>query len=310
MNKISGILPIRNGEAWIARNLPRILTNLSQDDELVVVDDGSVDASYSLVMSFAKNDSRISLHRTKGIGLVDALNLAISNAKFEWLARFDIDDFYSRERLNYQRRAIQNETVVIFCDYRVLRNGTINLGLIPSPLTDSAIRVSLFRSARTAHPSALINKAALLKCGGYEGSDFPAEDLGLWTRISEQGQLISIPHEGLLYNMRGGSISRENRALIAEKRMRILQSYKDHFEMDSVLEKLSETINLYEGTSYGRERLLLHYWDLLHPLSQELLGKYRTLTIRKSLSRLLLSPSSLIPILDLGYYRCLRSFYK
>ena len=310
MPNVSGVLPIKNGEFWIARNLPRILANLSSDDELIIIEDGSADRSYSLVKSFAENDPRISIHRTKGVGLVDALNIAISFSRFEWLARFDIDDFYSRERLAQQKQAIREGVVAIFSDYRVLRNGTTNLGLFPSPITDSATRTSLLRSQRTAHPSALVDKNALLKSGGYKLDDFPAEDLGLWTRLSERGELISIPHECLFYNMRSGSISRMNRSLITEKRDVILKKYVNQFDIDYVFNKLSETVEVYRGTSHSKERTLLHYWDLMHPLSQSLLGSKRSQIVKSQLRLLLLNPKSLLPALGLGYFRLLRSFYK
>ena len=310
MPSVSGVLPIRNGEFWVARNLPRILTNLSMDDELIVIDDGSTDKSYSLVKSFAENDPRISIHRTKGVGLVDALNVAVSLSKFEWLARFDVDDFYSRERLSQQKQAIRKDVVAIFSDFRVLRNGTTNLGFFPSPITDSATRTSLLRSQRTAHPSALVDKGALLRSGGYKLDDFPAEDLGLWTRLSEYGELISIPQECLFYNMRSGSISRMNRSLIAEKRDRILENYLNQFDIDYVFNKLSETIEIYRGINHSEERTLLHYWDLMHPLSQSLLGSKRSQLVKKQMRLLLLNPKNLIPMVGLGYFRSLRSFYK
>ena len=92
MLAISGILPIKNGEHWISRNLPKILKTLSLDDELIVVDDGSSDNTYSLLSQQASKDQRIKTLRTTGVGLVEALNLAINQSENSWLARFDIDD--------------------------------------------------------------------------------------------------------------------------------------------------------------------------------------------------------------------------
>ena len=181
MLAISGILPIKNGEHWISRNLPKILKTLSLDDELIAVDDGSSDNTYSLLSQQASKDQRIKILRTTGVGLVEALNLAINQSGNSWLARFDIDDTYPENRISKQREEIDSNTSVIFTDYRMRLNGRTNLGYLPSPITHLATKLSLLRSQRTAHPSALINKEKLLKVGGYLQSEFPAEDLGLWT---------------------------------------------------------------------------------------------------------------------------------
>jgi len=310
MPSISGILPIKDGQRWIARNFPRILVNLAVDDELVVIDDGSTDASYKMVMSFAESDERIIVRQTKGIGLVDSLNLGISASKYDWLARFDIDDFYSRDRISLQRARIENSVSAIFCDYRILHNGKSNLGLIPSPLNEYATRISLLRSQRTAHPSVIINKSKLLKVGGYLQNEYPAEDLGLWTRLASVGQLVSIPHEGLYYNLRKGSISRENQDLISNKRELIIDKFMKNLDIDLIYNSLNATEDIYSSIPYGRERTLLHYWDLLHSKSRELLGHKRAREIEVKLGRLLLNPLNSSSVLSLAFYRGLRRFYK
>jgi glycosyltransferase involved in cell wall biosynthesis len=310
MVRVSGILPIKNGDQWIARSLPRILANLDSEDELIVIDDGSSDLSYKLVMSFAESDNRIKLHRTKGVGLVESLNLGISESISEWVARFDIDDFYSRDRLKMQKENIDESLVAIFSDYQILHNGKSNLGIIPSPITDSATTLSLLRSQRTAHPSALIRKSSLIKVGGYLQSEYPAEDLGLWTRLAEVGMLTSIPLVGLYYNMRAGSISRENKNLIAQKREIILNAFIKVLDMDYVYSNLEKTIDTYKKLERGRERTLLHYWDLTHSQSQKLLGKARRRDVKRRLGLAVSNPLNSVANTNLMYYRYLRKLYK
>ena len=75
--KISGLLPVYNGEKFIDMCLPLILKNLNDDDELIIVDNGSTDGSKIKLERWSGVDSRIRLITTKKPGLVHALNLGI-----------------------------------------------------------------------------------------------------------------------------------------------------------------------------------------------------------------------------------------
>ena len=310
MLAISGILPIKNGEHWISRNLPKILKTLSLDDELIVVDDGSSDNTYSLLSEQASKDQRIKILRTTGVGLVEALNLAINQSENSWLARFDIDDTYPENRISIQREEIDSNTSVIFTDYRIRLNGGTNLGHIPSPITHLATKLSLLRSQRTAHPSALINKEKLLKVGGYLQSEFPAEDLGLWTRLSLIGSLKSVPINGLEYNFHRGSITRLNQDLISSKRDAILKVYSKSLEMHEIFAALEETRSSYKEVSLRNQRLILHLWDFLHPISRQSLGEKKINSIQRLLSLSLLNPRGSIAAGHLIAFKTLRSLLK
>jgi len=310
MLAISGILPIKNGEHWISRNLPKILKTLSLDDELIVVDDGSSDNTYSLLSEQASKDQRIKTLRTTGVGLVEALNLAINQSGNSWLARFDIDDTYPENRISTQREEIDSNTSVIFTDYRMRLNGKTHLGYIPSPITHLATKLSLLRSQRTAHPSALINKEKLLKVGGYLQSEFPAEDLGLWTRLSLIGSLKSVPINGLDYNFHRGSITRMNQDLISSKRDAILKVYSKSLDMHEIFAALEETRSSYKEVSLRNQRLILHLWDFLHPISRQSLGDKKINSIQRLLSLSLLNPRGSIAAGNLFAFKTLRSLLK
>ena len=290
MPTISGVLPIKNGEPWIPITLPKILGCLEDRDELVIIDDGSTDNTLRLVSDFAGNDQRIRIVQLHGQGLVEALNNGVDQSRNSWIARFDIDDFYPQNRLKIQRHKINHDIAAIFTDYRIKLNGKYNLGLIASPITDSATRLSLLRSQRTAHPSALFSKEKFVSAGGYVSSEFPAEDLGLWVRISNFGKLISVDSEGLQYNLRQGSISRVNRDIIILKKKRIVESYVEMLNIDLVFDKLEETLQTYTQTTFAPDRILLHLWDLTHPLSQEKLGKNKSQFVKGMLMRQLSNP--------------------
>ena len=178
---VSGILPIHNGEHWIKKNLENILSTLRQQDELVIVENGSSDRSHKLLTDYKKQDSRINLISLSRPGLVDSLNAAVNESTNELLARFDIDDSYSSFRLACQVQTLMDSDQncgAVFSDYRITSESGFHLGRIYSPIFPFQTKLSLFNSQRTAHPSVLFRKSLVLEAGMYRKDDFPAEDLG------------------------------------------------------------------------------------------------------------------------------------
>jgi hypothetical protein len=110
--------------------------------------------------------------------------------------------------------------------------------------------------------------------------------------------------------MRAGSISRENKNLIAQKREIILNAFIKVLDMDYVYSNLENTIDTYKKLERGRERTLLHYWDLTHSQSQKLLGKARRRDVKRRLGLAVSNPLNYVANTNLMYYRYLRKMYK
>src|SRR5690606_11789828 len=81
-----------------------ILAQTERSLELLIVDNGSTDATPSIIGALAARDPRVRPLRLERPGLVDALNLAAAAAGARYLARMDADDFSLPRRLEEQRR--------------------------------------------------------------------------------------------------------------------------------------------------------------------------------------------------------------
>ena len=257
--RISGLLPIYNGEKYIDVNIPSILKNLNLNDELVIVNNGSTDKSLKMLKSWEKYDSRIKLIDLKNPGLVAALNLGITECQNYWIARFDIDDIYPANRLELQRNNLTKNSVANFSDYEFISVTGKSLGVVPSAVYSPEVSVSLISSQRTAHPSVIFLKEAVLAAGGYRELDFPAEDLSLWLRLSRLGELSSTPSVLLKYMINQGSISTLNSRLIHDKTINLYRTigiYKKDIAL--TLLNLKNQLTRYETlTSPGIRKILL-----------------------------------------------------
>lgn len=75
---ISVIVPVYNAERWLRRCVDSILAQTFTDFELLLIDDGSTDASPAICDSYAAYDPRVrALHKPNG-GVSSARNVGLS----------------------------------------------------------------------------------------------------------------------------------------------------------------------------------------------------------------------------------------
>jgi glycosyltransferase involved in cell wall biosynthesis len=281
--RISAVVPIKNGEKFLSKFLPQVIKNLDYSDEIVIVNDRSTDRTESIVKEWASKYLQIRLINNTESGLVSALNLGIRESSFDWIARFDVDDSYSDDRLKKQRELISSETVAIFSDYEIMGSGKFPLGTIHSPISPLACSLSLISSQRTAHPSSIFNKNAFKFVGGYRKGDFLVEDLSLWLRLSRIGDLVSIPQSLLKYNLNRNSVSMQNREEMKKNKKKVMSEIgisPDHLKQ---IENFEVSVSLYEGVPDPHIRTLLLAKEIILNLKES--RKHISWRSRRSLTR-------------------------
>lgn len=90
--KISVIIPVYNSEKYLEDCIKSVLHQTFTDWELILVDDGSTDSSYSICEKFAKEDLRIQLLHQENKGQGAARNYALSQCHGEYVTYLDSDD--------------------------------------------------------------------------------------------------------------------------------------------------------------------------------------------------------------------------
>ena len=208
---VTVLMPVRNACLQIGNAIRDLSAGLQDQDELLVVDDGSEDGTAQVLSEFAKRDARIRLVNTSGVGLVRALNLGLVEATHDWIARADADDRYPRDRLVRQREARQEDTVLVTGDYGIAVDDR-KLGVIPCALGHPFVVASLVNPQRIPHPGVMYLRPAVMEAGGYQAAEFPAEDVGLWLRLARVGNFVGVPHEVVRWTMSLGSITHQRQA--------------------------------------------------------------------------------------------------
>lgn len=262
-NRISCVMPVKNGEAHLGILIPEILAMLQSEDELIFVNDGSTDKTSKIIESYMLEDERIKLIQTRGVGLVSALNLGVSESVNPWIARFDADDLFDPSRLSIQRLLIADSVAVVFSDYSFMSHSGHYLGTVRSAISPSATLLSLISGQRTPHPVSLINRELLLASGGYLLGEYPVEDLGLWLRLSNYGDLVSTPTILLKYRLTRTSVSKLNREKQLRKKNELIYNWAGwNVVYSNCLSDFTKTKTLYLSSTGGYERILLHLREL------------------------------------------------
>ena len=177
------------------------------------------------IFKYSKREKNIRVINNPGSGIVDALNFGIANSRNNWIARFDIDDLYSKERIEKQRKLISEGVAAIFCDYMFIDENGRSLGKVLSPVFNSVNIWSLINSQRTPHPGVIFSKSAFNSAGKYRTGDFPAEDISLWWRMTKYGKLISVPDILLFYRLHSSSVTATKNQAVNLKRREALKIY-------------------------------------------------------------------------------------
>lgn len=109
---ISCIVPVFNGERYLRQALDSICAQTYRPIEVIVVDDGSTDATAVIVASFG---DRLRYLRQDNQGPPAARNLGIRAAKGEYVAFLDADDLWHPEKLQRQAKRFEARPELGYC---------------------------------------------------------------------------------------------------------------------------------------------------------------------------------------------------
>ncbi|MBR4803971.1 MAG: glycosyltransferase family 2 protein [Bacteroidales bacterium] len=139
MCKISVIVPVYNTEAYLPRCIDSILGQSLTDFELLLVDDGSPDRCGAICDDYAAKDSRVKVFHKENGGVSSARNLALDNAKGEWITFVDSDDELMSDGLKVLAENISDEVDMVMGGFLECEE---NGKLISQPLTKRTLLLS------------------------------------------------------------------------------------------------------------------------------------------------------------------------
>jgi glycosyltransferase involved in cell wall biosynthesis len=220
---VSVVVPAYNAAAFLPAALQSIAAQTLQPLETIVVDDASSDETAAIAASFG---ARV-ICQPRNMGPSAARNAGVAAAAGAWVAFLDADDWWSREKLALQWKALQRWPGASFCltDYDVIReDGVLLQGQAGSHPGYQAVRASdrdgdaacfspesfidgLVRSMFVRQSSVIASRAVFARCGGYDEALRLGEDYDLFLRMVAFGPAVAVERSLVTYCRRPASLS-------------------------------------------------------------------------------------------------------
>ena len=212
--RVTALVPAYNAAAWLAETLDSALAQSFRDFEVVVVDDGSSDATGAIADRYAaQHPERIRVIHQANAGLPAARNAAIAAARGEYLALLDADDVWRPDHLQRAVAALDADPGLGLVHANIERidaeGRTIEVcGPRWRGVADPYAALAL-RLEHVSCPTAVFRRSAVEAVGGFDlrFTGLGCEDRDLWLRIVERFGIRYLDHVTAGYRMHGGSMS-------------------------------------------------------------------------------------------------------
>ena len=235
MKHVSIVIPVFNKEAYLAETITSVLQQTYSSFELLLINDGSTDASLKIMRSF--EDTRIRIIDQKNHGLSKTRNRGVAEAQYELIALLDADDLWLPNHLKHLVELSENfpEAQLFATGYQELFNSgkTVKPKLNtahkhPYILTDFFTE-SLYQPLII--PSALaFTKASFNTLAGFNEQTTYSEDVDFLIRANLQFKMAYDPKITCYYRTGiAGQISSLNKSdLQVPKFGQLLRAYPNH----------------------------------------------------------------------------------
>jgi len=205
---VSIITPTYNHEKYIADCIRSAQAQTFEHWEMIVVDDGSTDTTYSVACALAESDTRIKVFTQTNVGifrLAETYNFALSQSKGKYVAVLEGDDVWLPEKLSLQIAEMEVDDDLVLSYGKAYSSSadlsvdfSLNdLSFLPSSALQnnpvgSSTEVLVFRNYLVAL-TVMLRKSTLESIGGFRQSHgLPLVDVTTWIEMSLCGRFAIV----------------------------------------------------------------------------------------------------------------------
>lgn len=192
--RVTVLIGAFNSAATLERAIDAILAQTVRELELIVIDDGSTDATPAVIERACGRDPRVrALPMGRNVGIARSLNAGLEAARAPFVAVQDADDFSAPERLERQLAVLEAQPDVAVVGSRMHEVDEAGRALAPrTSFAAGDVRRALLRFNPIPNTSAAMRRAAVLEAGGYDPRYRYAMEYDLWLRLAERWRLVTL----------------------------------------------------------------------------------------------------------------------
>ncbi len=223
--KVTVVMPAYNAETYLRQAIDSILNQTFNDFELLIINDGSTDATFDIINSYNDNKIRL-INNEKNIGLVEVRNLGVYESKGKYIAFLDADDIAYPARLSEQVNFLDHNYSfgMIGSSIELIYEKGLSPGKVMKYPADSEMIPSLLLFGNYFAQSSLMIRKDILPTAPYR--EYPGtEDYDLWIRIANTHKIWNLPLVLVKYRIHTASISLEKADVIEEYVRTIVTNY-------------------------------------------------------------------------------------
>lgn len=215
MLKLSIITTVYNSDLYLKQSLDSVLNQKLDNYELIVVDDGSFDASRSILEEYSGLPVVKLLENKYNEGVAFSRNRALNSARGEYIAIHDSDDISLANRFNKEIDILDSDKKITFLGGHATKishsGATIGSMCYPPKTTIDGIKCIVRHKLNPIiDSSSMFRKKEIIENGGYslEDKHRTAQDFELWCRLlSRNFQMTNIQEPLIQYRINPNGVS-------------------------------------------------------------------------------------------------------
>ena len=206
--QVSVVMAAKNYAHFIAQAVESVRAQTVADWELVIVDDGSTDATPAAVRPYL-GDWRVRYYRSDRLGQSRAKNLGERLSRGAFVAYLDADDAWLPTKLAAQLAVLDAQPRVgVVATRRCFLDaaGTVTPDASPPPPSGD-VRAAVFARNFVCFSSVMLRKTVFDHVGGFDPTLDLAIDYDLWQRVARHYEFACVPEALTLYRTGHGNLS-------------------------------------------------------------------------------------------------------
>ncbi|RYD52860.1 MAG: glycosyltransferase family 2 protein [Sphingobacteriales bacterium] len=202
------LMPAYNAAPFLREAIDSVLAQTFPDFELLIVNDGSTDATAAILETYT--DPRIRIHHQPNQGVIGALNAGLERAQGTYIARFDADDVCYPQRLAVQAEYFRKHPDCVLLGSAadaIDEEGNFLFEWQPDAYELAGLQQVILEACPFDHPTVAYPRTLALQLGGYPNGAIHFEDHLFWTAFLRQGPVANLKEPLIQHRFNAQSVT-------------------------------------------------------------------------------------------------------